>query len=366
MKSYLEEVDFEKIKGRFDAFWQREIINRPLVSIKAPRKNAKQAVFPTPDNPEKRWIDLDYILNRMLFSLENTLFLGEAIPFYLPNIGPDSFTAYLGGDLKFLDERTSWVEAFVRDLSEYEPFFDKNNKWWKFINDLIEAVCQVAKDNFLVGIPDLHGGGDSLAAARGPSNLALDLYDKPDEVKRVMKRLTEIYYEVFNSYYEKISRVQEGSITWLPAYSRGRFTALQNDFSGLVSPEMFREFFLYEIEELSRHLDNSIYHLDGPSSLGNLDYLLEIDTLDGIQWVPGAGSKPMAEWVDVCARILDAGKCLQISCRPEEVEFLLKRLKTEGLFISTHCATEEEAYTLLKKIESITKANKTKQEPFAL
>ena len=353
MKSYLKEIDFEKIKRRFDAFWQKEIIDRPLISIKAPRKSAKQGDFPIPDSPQKRWIDLDYILNKMRFSLETTLFLGDAIPFYMPNIGPDSFTAYLGGNLRFMDERTSWVESFVRDLSEYEPSFDKNNKWWKFMNDLIDAVCEVAKGHFLVGMPDLHGGGDSLAAARGPSNLALDLYDKPEEVKRVMKRLTKVYYEVFNSYYEKISSVQEGSITWLPAYSRGRFVALQNDFSGLVSPQMFQEFFLYEIEELSRYLDNSIFHLDGPSSLGNLDALLEIDTLDGIQWVPGAGSKPMAEWVDVCARILDAGKCLQISCRPEEVEFLLSRLKPEGLFISTSCTTEEEAYAVLKKVEKM-------------
>ncbi|KPJ63100.1 MAG: hypothetical protein AMS15_01740 [Planctomycetes bacterium DG_23] len=353
IKSYLEEVDLEKIRKRFDAFWEREIIDRPLISIKAPRKDSKESPLPIPDTLEKRWTDLDYILNKMRFSLENTLFLGDAIPFYMPNIGPDSFTAYLGGDLKFLDERTSWVEAFLQNLAEYEPIFDKNSQWWRFMNDLIDAVCEVAKGNFLVGIPDLHGGGDSLAAARGPSHLSLDLYDRPDEVKRVLRKLTGIYYEVFDAYYEKISRVQEGSITWLPAYSRGKYTALQNDFSGFVSPAMFGEFFLYEIEELSRYLDNSIYHLDGPSSLGNLDALLEIDTLDGIQWVPGAGAKPMSGWVDVSARILDAGKCLQISCKPEEVEFLLSELKPEGLFISTTCKTEDEAYALLRKVETM-------------
>jgi 5-methyltetrahydrofolate--homocysteine methyltransferase len=353
MKSYLSEVDLEKITKRFDAFWEREIIDRPLISIKAPRPGAKEPDFSVPDSPEKRWTDPDYILNKMRFFLENTLFLGDAIPFYMPNIGPDSFTAYLGGNLQFLDERTSWVETFVQNLREWEPIFDRNNRWWQFMNDLIDAVCEEAEGCFLVGVPDLHGGGDSLAAARGPSRLALDLYDRPDEVRRVLKKLTKIYYEVYETYYDKISKVQEGSITWLPAYSRGKFTALQNDFSGLVSPEMFREFFLYEIEELSRYLDNSIYHLDGPSSLGNLDYLLEIDTLDGIQWVPGAGAKPMSEWVDVSARILDAGKCLQIGCKPEEVEFLLKELKPQGLFISTNCATEEEAQALLKRVEKL-------------
>lgn len=353
MRSYLEEVDFEKIKLRFEAFWQKEIIDRPLIAITAPKKEEKKRNFPIPDNLEKRWIDIEYILNKAELYFENTLFLGDAIPFYLPNTGPDSFTAYLGGDLIFKDEITSWVRPFTNDLSEYEPVFDKSNKWWRFMNELIDAVCEIAKGNFLIGIPDMHGGADSLVAARGASELALGLYNKPGEVKRILKKLTKIYYEIFDLYYKKISRVQEGSITWIPAYSKGRYVALQNDFSGLVSPKMFEEFFLYEIKEFSEYLDNSIYHLDGPFALGNLDYLLNIDTLDGIQWIPGAGAKPMKEWVDVCNKVLSSEKCLQIFCEPDEVEFLLSRLKSEGLFLCIYCDTEDEAYHLLKKAKNV-------------
>lgn len=358
MKSYLEEVDFERIKQRFDAFWQREIMDRPLISITAPRKEQKKRDFLIPDNLEKRWTDIEYILNKAKLYFENTLFLGDAIPFYWPNIGPDSFTAYLGGNLTFKDEGTSWARPFVDDLSEYNPVFNKNNKWWQFMNVLIDAVCELAKGNFLVGIPDMHGGADSLVVARGASELGLDVYDKTGEVERIMKKLTKIYYEIFNLYYEKISKIQEGSVTWIPAYSKGRYVALQNDFSGLVSPKMFEEFFLYEIKEFSEYLDNSIYHLDGPSALGNLDSLLAIDTLDGIQWVPGAGAKPMREWVDVCNKVLNSRKCLQISCQPNEVEFLFSKLKNEGLFLCTNCRTEEEAYELLKRMENITQKKK--------
>ena len=348
MRSYLDEVDLEKIKQRFDAFWQREIIDRPMVAIRAPRKERKQPDFPVPDTLEGKWTDIEYILKRMELSFENTLYLGDAIPSFWPNIGPDSFTAYLGGELTFKDEHTSWVRPFISDVSEYDPVFDRNSKWWRFICDLIDAACEVSEGNFLVGIPDLHGGGDSLVAALDASKLAVYLYDKPDEVKRVMKTLTETYIEIYNSYYEQISRVQEGSITWIPAYSRGKYVALQNDFSGLVSPKMFKEFFLHEdVVVLSQYLDNCIYHLDGPIALDKLDCLLEVESLDGIQWVPGAGAKPMREWVDVCSKVLDAGKCLQIGCGSSEVEFLLSKLKHEGLFITTYCSTEEEARRIL-------------------
>jgi hypothetical protein len=354
VRSYLGEVDLEEIKQRFDAFWQREIIDRPVISIRAPKKERKQPDFPIPDTLEGKWMDIEYILKRAELSFENTLYLGDAIPSFWPNIGPDSFTAYLGGELTFKDDRTSWVRPFISDISGYSPIFDRNSKWWRFMCDLMDAACEVSKGNFLVGIPDLHGGGDSLVAALDASKLAVYLYDKPDEVKRVMKTLTEIYIEIFDSYYERTSRVQDGSTTWIPAYSRGKYSALQNDFSGLVSPRMFKEFFLHEdVVLLSQHLDNSIYHLDGPIALDKLDHLLEVESLHGIQWVPGAGAKPMREWVDVCSRILDAGKCLQIGCASGDVEFLLSKLKHEGLFITTYCSTEEEARKLLNTVSTL-------------
>ena len=42
MRSYLEEIDFERIKQRFEAFWQKEIIDRPLIAITAPKKEQKK------------------------------------------------------------------------------------------------------------------------------------------------------------------------------------------------------------------------------------------------------------------------------------------------------------------------------------
>ncbi len=352
MRSYLEEVDSEAIEERFDAFWDREILDRPLICITAPRKNQRKLEFPVPKCLEDRWTNVEYVLKKMELYLENTGFLGDAIPWYWPNLGPNHFTACIGGDLVFRDESTSWVEPFIEDLSEFDPELDEKSKWWRIMDDLLDAMCELAEGNFLVGIPDLHYGGDSLSAALGPQDLVRCFFQEPDRVKRLIKTLTDLCIEMFDSYYGKISRVQEGSITWIPAYSRGRYFALQDDFSGFLSPDMFREFIVeQEVERISRYLDNSIFHLDGPLALGNLDILLDVDSLDGIQWVPGAGAEPMSRWVEVCSTILDAGKCLQISCEPHEVGFLLSRLKHEGLLLATHCNSEREARSLLKMVE---------------
>ena len=350
-RSYIDEVEFEEIKQRFDAFWDREVIDRPLVRITAPKPSRRRRILRRPERMEDRWTSIEYVVKKAEASLEATLFLGDAVPFYMPNLGPDSFTAFLGADLTFKSEETSWAEPFLNDLSGYTPVLREDNKWWRTMNKLIDAICEAAEGRFLVGIPDIHYGGDSLAAAVGAQRLIRFLFTQPDVVKRLLRRLTEICLRVFDHYYERISRVQEGSITWIPAYSRGRFFALQDDFSGLVSPRMFEEFFVEEQEIISRHLDNSIFHLDGPMALGNLDRLLRIDSLDGIQWVPGAGAGPVSRWLNVCRKILEAGKCLQISCTPGEVDFILSNLKHEGLFICVHCGSEREARDILRIVE---------------
>jgi hypothetical protein len=264
MRSYLSDVDFETIKQRFDAFWEHGILDRPLIHITAPRKYRVEVEIPTVEKLEDRWVNVNYILKRLEYYFENTIFLGDAIPQYWPNLGPNSLTAFLGGELVFLDEETSWVKPFIEDLESYNPVLDESNMWWRTMNKILDAVCRVARRNFLVGIPDLHYGGDSLAATVGTQRLVRALYNQPGEVKRLIRRLTEICIQVFEAYYGKISQVQKGSISWIPAYSRGRFFPLQDDFSGLVSPRMFKEFFLEEQVILSKHLDNSIFHLDGP------------------------------------------------------------------------------------------------------
>ncbi len=351
MEQPLERAEMERVKEFFDAYWQREVPGRPLVGITAPLDDAEERGFPVPETPAGKMTDVGYQRNEAVWRARNTLYLGEAFPMALPNIGPDSFTAYLGGELEFVNEYTSWIRPFVDDLEDYAPAFDRDNRWWRHMCELIDALCEAAPGNFLVGIPDLHGGGDALAAMRHPDRLALDLYDKPAEVKRIMSALTEIYKEIFDAYEERISRVQEGCTTWLRAYSRGTYTALQNDFSGLVSPEMFVEFFLPDVQQMARYLDNSLYHLDGPAALGNLPHLLELEKLDGIQWVPGAGAGTMGEWVEVCRRVLEAGKCLFVGCPSAELLPLLEQLPHEGLCLQTGCGSEGDARRLLARVE---------------
>jgi 5-methyltetrahydrofolate--homocysteine methyltransferase len=118
----------------------------------------------------------------------------------------------------------------------------------------------------------------------------------------------------------------------------------------MISPRMFEDLFLPYLEQQTRWVRRTVYHLDGPNAIRHLDLLMSLPELDGIQWVPGAGAPPMSAWIRLLRRVQAGGKLLVLSCGPEEVETLLSALEPEGLLLSTHCDSDEEAVALLQNV----------------
>jgi len=206
------------------------------------------------------------------------------------------------------------------------------------------------KGKYITGLPDLHPGGDLLAALRGAERLCLDLIEEKDIVKEINKCLTANYPKVYDRIYQMVKEYNLGTTTWLTAYHQGKFYVPSCDISALISSDMFEEVFLPEIRKEIDFLDKSIYHLDGPGALHHLDTILKIPNLDGVQWVYGAGNGPATKWIDVYRRIQEAGKCSHVLVeKPEEVEEILKELSPEGLlFTFYNSLSREEAESVMK------------------
>ena len=58
----------------------------------------------------------------------------------------------------------------------------------------------------------------------------------------------------------------------------------------------------------------------------------------------------MSAWIRLLRRIQAKGKLLVLECGPCEVKTLLSELEPEGLLLSTHCGSEQEARTLLNNV----------------
>ena len=76
--------------------------------------------------------------------------------------------------------------------------------------------------------------------------------------------------------------------------------------------EQGKIFVLPELKASANRLENAFYHLDGPGQLPHLDLLLQVDSIKGIQWIPGDGAPDVSHWQDVYRSIFQAGKLTQI------------------------------------------------------
>jgi len=351
---------FSEIADRFNAFWNDEPPKRPLVWAEVPKDPLRPIA--RIDHPltlryfratQGKWEEHMRCIDHWL---ENTLFLGDAIPFYAPDFGADQFAAFFGGTFHYSDTNpeTNWVEPFVDSLEGFEPKLDDSNPSWQGVRGYARALAEHAKGRYLIGACDLHSNIDAMSAMRNPSNLCMDLMDWPEEVARISAAMRKIYPTVYEALYEASGFTSEtGSIGWGPFWTPGRFAVVQCDFSCMISTEDFRSYALSGIEEEAAYLDRSMYHLDGPGALRHLDDVLSVKDLDVLQWVSGAGQKPMWQWLEVLKKGLASGKALHIyDITPDEVKQVHRELKSRRCLYQVNAANACEVEDLLRWLEA--------------
>lgn len=347
----LYKEDWERAQQKYLEFWARENHDRSVISVTAPRAGYIPKEVKKPTDLMQQRLDIEYKIKDSREYFAGTYFGGEAFPNTFPNLGPDIFGAFLGCNIVF-GEDTTWAEHFISDWSAVKKFkFDPQNKWWKIIKEMTEALVEDSKGDYLIGMNDLHSGADGLVSLRGPENLCTDLYDEPEAVKRANFELLEVFKIVIDELYQITTKYQSGCTNWLCIWHPKKWYVTSCDFSCMISKEMFAEFILPELQAELDHLEASIYHLDGPRALKHLDALLEIPNLNGIQWVYGAGQPSASHWIPILQKIQNAGKLINIGILPDELEIMLKELKPEGLSLDFNCRSEQEAKDLLKMAE---------------
>ena len=343
--------DYEQAQRRTNAFWNHEELERPLVWMKFPKADAKDFPVKNHDTFEDYWLDIEYRAEKGAHDMENMVFYAESMPVAYPNMGPEILAAFAGCSYNYT-ETTTWAEPCVFDWKSDKAVIDMKHPLAKKLEDFTSMLLEKARGNFIVGLTDLHPGGDHLAALRDPQNLAMDLLECPEMIVEKLQTSYKEFYAVYDYYVNLLKNEKMPITTWLPITSETTMYIPSNDFSCMISNEMFVEFFLDGIVNECRHYAESIYHLDGPGALRHLDSLLEISELNAIQWVPGAGREDCTNWLDVYKKILSAGKSLIVYPRNmEDLRFLMEHLPAKGVCVQIWpIQKEEEAQNLMQLI----------------
>ncbi len=284
--------------------------------------------------------------------LAQSVFGLDTLPVAETDIGPGSLALYLGSEPGFSRD-TVWFNPCL-DSIEQELVFDPQNRWWQVTRDTIQACCEKAGEQYLVGCPDLIENVDILAAMRGPENLMMDLLDHPDQVIQREYEINQAWFEVYSRVYQMIRR-DDGSSTFgaFRLWGSGKTAKLQCDASAMLSPGMFRQFVSPFLQEQCDWLDHSMYHLDGHQCICHLDALLEIDGLDAIEWtadpVVPPGGNPV--WYPMYRRILAGGKSVQIvDLKPTDILPLIDAVGSQGLYLFVNVANQDELEAVEKSL----------------
>ncbi len=329
--------DLDQTMQRMQAFWECSVLDRPVIQMAVEKPTGERISLPESRHATaaERWLDVEYqsqLANNQLF---NRYFLGDSLPVVFPNLGPEILASFYGCPLHFGDYDTSWSEPILKDWDEAGKIaLDWGNFYLLRLVELTDAMLELARGRYIVGMPDWHPGGDLVAALRNPQDLSIDLIEKPEQVKALLERLQPDYFKVYDLWYEKLSQSGQPITSWLELASCSKYYIPSNDFSALISVKMYREFFLPGIIDECRFLDRSIYHLDGPGALRHLDAILEIPELDAVQWVPGAGREGFANWVHIYRKIQAAGKGIIVYCELSDLDLVMQTLSPRGLSLS--------------------------------
>jgi hypothetical protein len=213
-----------------------------------------------------------------------------------------------------------------------------------------------------VGCPELGAAGDLLSLMRGMDKLCMDLIDHPEEVKKAIAVLADTWVELHEQIYQMTHEANDngGVLAWMSLWAPGRHAQIACDFSSVISPAQFKEFFVPEIEKEGAWCEFGTYHLDGPQAMkAQLSTLLGIQQIGNIEFTPGAASPPTlsSQYIPLYKKIQASGKRLYLLAQPHEIEPLLSELSPKGLFLCTQAPSEDEANELLKKVQKWSAGN---------
>ena len=326
--------DIDEVLERFEAWWQCEIIDRPPVTVHIRRSRRPEPPRKAHATLRERWMDVEYNVGRFEASLDGAVFLGEAFPLFMPELGPEVCATVFGCELEF-GEATSWSipnTKSCRQILEIRP--DLDNVYWNNLRAQADLSIERGREKWITALPDLHTNGDLPAALRDPQELCLDLADDLDSVRAACDYVTEAGYALmYEDMWSRIEAAGQPCTTWTPYLHAGRAYVTSCDFICMVSPEMFRKAILPSIVWEMEYLDRNIFHLDGPGALQHLDDLLAQPRLNGLQWIYGAGNGPAGRWLEVYRRAQAAGKCLQLVCENiDDAKAVAEHLKPEGVW----------------------------------
>ena len=329
---YFTKDDWAKTSEVYEAWWAGTL-RRPLIHFAQRELTYPQISLSNCDNftkpPQEVILEIDC-------NIQNTEYYGDGFPCVgFEFFGAGVLAAYLGSHASLATD-TVWFEPLAGEpaLSDIHLSFDPNTPWFCRCKDLYHAAVKHWQGKVMLGMTDIGGEMDVLASLLGTERLLYSLYDEPEEVKRLLSEIHEVWLKVYFELQSIIEPTNPGYMDWPRLFSAKPYYTQQCDFCYMISPAMFDEFVKDTLLSTSKKIERTMYHLDGRGQLPHLDTILQMDKVQAVQWVPGDVGPSGLVWLDVYKKIKAAGKGMEFRGHTYHFADVTSAIGGEGFYLN--------------------------------
>ncbi len=349
MNNNFFETKLPKIQDKLSNWWEFGDQKNPCILITLPPEN--NTLLPDTNDLDKWWRDTDFTIDRQMILMEQQRYFGQAVPFHYIDCSSSAMAGVLGARMQLVNKETMWAYPCFESVEEViEMPLARDTFWYQQAKTLTERSVDLAYDHHFVSLFAMEGITDILAGLYGTENFLVDLISKPEQVKTAAELVKGYWIDLFKEFQAYLNRTgNRGHIGWAGIWAPGSHFPLQEDFSYMISNEMFREFVLPHLLDMIDVMEYPLYHLDGIGAIPHLDTLLQIRKLKAIQWVPGAGKERLSQWYELIRKILAGGKSVQVFADVDEIDDLVAQVGARGLLVTVQNADAEQAQKIIDK-----------------
>ncbi|OHB53506.1 MAG: hypothetical protein A2Y12_18005 [Planctomycetes bacterium GWF2_42_9] len=252
---------FPLIARRFEAWWNCEVIDRPLF-IAAPTN-------PGAGKPAGRRLDIltdsDLWFNTKKEDMLRMNWIGDSIPNIRIDFGPTALGTLIGSQFHFESDTTWFTPSISNDWSNATAWsIDDNDKWWRIMCGLAERVAADAAGRYLLCTPAYEASADVVLNLRGTSEFCIDIIDRPQKISQSIDALYPCWQKTLKMLYDTSIRQGTGLTTWMRIWSNEPFAIVAADVGYMLSPEDFKKVILPSVAREASKIGRAIFHIDGP------------------------------------------------------------------------------------------------------
>jgi hypothetical protein len=226
-------------------------------------------------------------------------------------------------------------QAFPSSEEVDVSMLSTNEVWLGILSGFIDAFVTKFGNAVPYGQTLMRGPSDVLLALLGSERFLIGLIDNQQSMKEMANRITDLWIDVLRMQIDHMPSYKGGYIAgsygvWAP----GTVASFQEDACGLLSADMYREYFRACDSTIAAAFDYSLMHLHS-AQLQMLDDVLLIRELNTINVAIDPLGPKLEDLLPTFRRIQQNGKALHLLgiFSPDEVEYLTDNLSNR-LFIA--------------------------------